>query len=70
MKSTESYIPSPDWLRTKGETINPKNENDNKCFRYAITSALNYNKIKKKELENIFIKTKHEDIDFSSHQRD
>ena len=70
MKSTESYIPSPDWLRTKGATINPKNENDNKCFRYAITSSLNYNKIKKKELENIFKKTKHEDIDFSSHQRD
>ena len=70
MKSTESYIPSPDWLRTKGTTINPKNENDNKCFWYAITSSLNYNKIKKKELENIFKKTKHENIDFSSHQRD
>ena len=26
--------------------INPKNENDNKCFQYALTIALNYEKIK------------------------
>ena len=29
-----------------------------------ITSALSYKKIKKKELENIFSKIKHEDTDF------
>ena len=28
-------------------TINPRNKNDNKCFQYAITIALNYNEIKK-----------------------
>ena len=28
-------------------TINPRNNNDNKCFQYAITIALNYNEIKK-----------------------
>ena len=39
-------------------------------FQYALTLSLNYNKIKKKELENIFKKIKHEDKDFSSHQRD
>ena len=39
-------------------------------FQYALTLSLNYNKIKKKELENIFKKIKHEDTDFSSHQRD
>ena len=27
--------------------MNWRNENDNKCFQYAITIALNYNKIKK-----------------------
>ena len=32
---------SPDWIKKKKETINPKNE-DNKCFQYAITVALNY----------------------------
>ena len=37
----ESYIKSPDWLVNKGATINPGNENDNKCFQYAITVALN-----------------------------
>ena len=43
----ESYIKSPDWLVNKGATINPRNKNDNKCFQYVITIALNYNKIKK-----------------------
>ena len=64
------YIESPEWLLYKRATINPKNEKDNKCLQYSTTSALNYNKIKKKELENIFKKIKHEDKDFSSHQRD
>ena len=61
-------IKSPDWLVNKRATINPKNEKDNKCFRYAITSVLNY-KIKKKYLQDIE-KLKRVDIDFSSYQRD
>ena len=32
MKRTESYISSPDWLRSKGATINPKNEINNNAF--------------------------------------
>ena len=43
----ESNISSPDCFVNKGATINLRNENDNKCFQYAITTALNYNKIKK-----------------------
>ena len=39
-----SYIDSPKWLKNKKSTINPKN-NDNKCFQYAITLALNNDKI-------------------------
>ena len=39
-----SYIDSPKWLKNKKSTINPKN-NDYKCFQYAITLALNLNKI-------------------------
>ena len=42
----KSYIDSPKWLKNKKTTINPKN-NDDKCFQYAITAALNYAEIKK-----------------------
>ena len=36
-----SYIDSPKWLKNKKATINPK-INDDKCFQYAITVALNH----------------------------
>ena len=39
-----SYIDSSEWLKNKKATINPKN-NDEKCFQYAITVALNYEQI-------------------------
>ena len=41
-----SYIDSPEWLKNKKATINPKN-NDNRCFQYALTVALNHEQIKK-----------------------
>ena len=41
-----SYIDSPKWLKDKISTTNPKN-NDDKCFQYAVTLALNLDKIKK-----------------------
>ena len=41
-----SYIDSPIWLKNKKATINPKN-NDDKCFQYALTVALNCEKFKK-----------------------
>ena len=31
-----SYIDSPDWIKKKKATINPKNTDD-KCFQYAAT---------------------------------
>ena len=40
-----SYIDSPDWIKKKKATINPKNK-DNKCFQYAATVVLNYEEIK------------------------
>ena len=40
-----SYIDSLKWLKNKNVTINPKND-DNKCFQYALTVALNYQKTK------------------------
>ena len=39
-----SYIDSPQWLKNKKSTINPKN-NDYKCFQYTVTLALNLDKI-------------------------
>ena len=41
-----SYIESAKWIKDKKSTINPKN-NDYKCFQYAVTVALNRDKIKK-----------------------
>ena len=41
-----SYIDSPKWLKNKKSTINAKN-NDYKCFQYAVTLALNLDKINK-----------------------
>ena len=46
------YYDSPKWLKDKKSIINPKN-NDNKCFQYAITLALNLDKIKKKHTKSI-----------------
>ena len=34
----------PQWLKNKKSTINPKN-NDDKCFQFAVTLALNLNRI-------------------------
>ena len=39
-----SYIDSPEWLKAKRATINPKNI-DKEYFKYAITVALNHEKI-------------------------
>ena len=41
-----SYVESLKWLKDKKCTVNQKN-NDNKCFQYATTLALNFNKINK-----------------------
>ena len=40
-----SYINSPEWIKNKKVTINPQNTEDNNCFQYAITTALNYQNI-------------------------
>ena len=44
LKRGKSYIKSPEWILNKRATINPKNK-DNECFQYAITAALNHQKI-------------------------
>ena len=45
LKRGGSYIDFHEWLQNKKATINPKN-NDNNCFQYALTAALNYQNIK------------------------
>ena len=69
-----SYIDSPKWLKNKKSTINPKN-NDNKCFQYAITLALNYDKFDRNPQRISKIKPFIEnynwkDIDFPSRRKD
>ena len=68
-----SYIDSTRWLKDKKASINPKNMNDDRCFQYAVTVALNYEQIKNhpERINNIvpFI-NQHDwsDINFSSHK--
>ena len=46
LKRRGSYIDSPEWLKNKKATINPENNDDN-CFQYALTVALNHQNIEK-----------------------
>ena len=62
-------IRTPDWIASKKATISPKNEKDNKCFQWSITSGLNYNQIKEKGLKKM-LKFERVDTDFSSFQRE
>ena len=47
MKREESYTEPHEWLKNKKATINPKNKNDDNCFQYAITVALNHQNIRR-----------------------
>ena len=69
-----SYIDSPKRLKDKKSTINPKN-NDDKCFQYVATLALNLDKIKKdpqrvSKIKPFIEKYNWEDIDFPSTSKD
>ena len=69
-----SYIDSQKSLKNKKSTINPKN-NDYKCFQYAVTLALNLDKINKHSQRVSKIKPfvdqyNWKDIDFPSTSKD
>ena len=34
-----SYFPLPDWISSKKAVINPKNEEDEECFKWAVLAA-------------------------------
>ena len=69
-----SYIKSAKWIKDKKSTINPKN-NDYKCFQYAMTVALNRNKINKhpqrvSKIKPFIDQYNWNDIDFPSTSKD
>ena len=69
-----SYIDSPKWLKDKKSTINKKN-NDHKCFQYALTLALNLDKINDhperiSKIKPFIEEYNWKDIDFPSTSKD
>ena len=69
-----SYIDSPKWVKNKKSTTNPKN-NDHKCFQYAVTLALNLDKINKhpqrvSKIKPFIDQYNWSDIDFPSASKD
>ena len=69
-----SYIDSPQWLKNKKSTINPIN-NDDKCFQYAVTLALNLDKIRKNpqrisKIKPFIDQYNRKDIDFPATSKD
>ena len=74
LKRGRSYIDSPKWLKNKAATINPKNEDD-ECFKYALTVALNHQNIGKNpqrisKIKRFTDQYKWKGIYFSSHSKD
>ena len=70
-----SYTESPEWLKNKGVTINPKITKDNNCFQYAVTAALNYQNInhhpeRVSKLKPFINNYNWKDIEFPSHLKD
>ena len=55
LKRGGSYIDSPDWLKNKKATVNPKNNDDN-CFQYALTVVLDHQNTEKSEKLKLYRK--------------
>ena len=69
-----SNLDSPKWLKDKKSTINQKN-NDHKCFQYAVTLALNLDKINDhperiSKIKPFIEEYNWKDIDFPSASKD
>ena len=74
LKRGNSYIKSTERLKNKRATINPKINDDN-CFQYALTVALNHQNIERyhqriSKIEPFINQYNWKDIDFPSHQKD
>ena len=75
LNRVESYIDSPEWLKSKKATINPQNKKDVKCFQYALMVALNYQNIEKNpqrisKIKPFIDQYNWNKIDFLSHSKD
>ena len=73
-RNAESYIDFPSWIKHKGATLNPKNK-DNECFKYAITVALNHERIKNdpqriSKIKSFIDQYEWKGIEFPSHSKD
>ena len=69
-----SYMESAKWIKDKKSTKNPEN-NDYKCFQYAVTVALNRDKVKKNpqrvsKIKPFIDQYNWNDIDFTSTCKD
>ena len=69
------YISSPEWLKNKRATINPKNSRDNECFKYAIIAALHNQEIGRNpqrisKLKPFTDNYNWKDIEFPPHSKD
>ena len=68
-----SHMESQKWVSAKKATINPINKKDNKCFQYALTVALNHEKIQPERISKIKPFIDHcnwNEIDFPSTGKD
>ena len=74
LKRSGSYIETPEWIKNKGATINCENDDD-KCFQYAITIALNFDETEKhhervNKVKPFIDQYNWKDINFPSHVGD
>ena len=70
-----SYTDSPDWIKNKKATINPKNKNNGKYMQYSISVALNHEQIDNyleriSTIKHFINKYDWKDIHFPSHRKD
>ena len=75
LRRGKSYIRYPEWLINKRAIINPQNKDDNNCFQYAITVALNHKNIENhperiSNIEHFIDQYNWKDIDFPWDQKD
>ena len=67
-------IKSPQWLKNKRATINPKNKKEDNCFQYALTVSLNCEKIVENpqrisKIKPFISQYERKGIDFPSHSK-
>ena len=73
LKTSGSYTETPEWIQSKGATINCHNDDDDdKCFQFAITIVLNYNEIgnhhqRINKVKSFIDQYNWKDINFPSH---